>query len=93
MKTTDTEKWHGWERRSLHPVARRVSLHIGSYPGRKQVALYEHDSDGNHRPLAFFRSEELALHALEFLDNLVGINPGTVLNTKDEPWPIAGDAA
>ncbi len=87
MKTTDTEKWHGWERETEYPE-RRCSLHIGSYPDRKQVALFECDADGDYRVLAYFRSEMDALYALDFLDNLIGIPRGSRLAVRgDEFWP------
>ena len=46
------------------------ALHIGALPDRKSPALYVRRG-GLIRPLAYFRSEESAVEAQEFLDGLL----------------------
>ncbi len=83
--------WHGWEREAAEPEWQR-SLHIGPYPERSQIALYEYRTDGDHRPLAYFRSPEAAAYALEFLDRLIGVRLGAPQMKTGDPWPTAGEA-
>lgn len=60
--TIATEDFHGWR-------IGGKALHVGYLPGRKQICLYVLDA-GTLRTLAFFRTREQALEALEMVDKI-----------------------
>ena len=60
--------WHGFS--LADPKGQKVSLHIGPFPGRKNIALYL-ESDTGITALASFRGEKEAHAALDWLDRLV----------------------
>ena len=61
-----TLEWHGWR-------VMDTNLHVGALPGRKQIVLYTMTNGGTTiHPLAFFKSENDARTALDFLDKLAG---------------------
>ena len=72
--------WHGWHMVTpSHPGGRRVcssprgALHIGPLPRRQGIALYLEATTGI-KVLAYFRDEEAAALALDFLDRMAGVN-------------------
>lgn len=76
---------HGWQLRlrgveghHMACVNTNGHLAIGHLPGRKQVALYQ-EQQACLRVLAYFRTEEDAQAALDFIDKLAtkaGMDPG-----------------
>jgi len=52
--------------------AKERAIYIGNLPGRKQVCLYAVDS-GVLDVLAYFKTHEKAQKALDWLDDLVGV--------------------
>lgn len=62
------ERWHGWK---ITDIKGARTLHVGRLPGRVGVALYaEWPDKGELLPLAYFKNEESALFALQFIDQL-----------------------
>ena len=66
-------EFHGWSKTSFGGTAKKCpALHIGQLPHRKGFALYE--ANGSVNILAWFRSEAMALRAVELIDSLTGLN-------------------
>lgn len=58
-----------FEGHGYRPGNMRGAIHVGHLPGRKQICLYEIEG-GVIRTLAFFKTEEKARKALDYLDAL-----------------------
>lgn len=70
--------WHGWEVRDALTTDQRPALHIGPLHGRKNIAIYtvrttEFVAEVNI--LGYFKSEEAARTALEYLDLIARVRP------------------
>ena len=68
-----TSEWHGWR-------IGDAALHIGPLPGRKSIVLFILEG-GRLLPLAYFRDEELARKARDWLDSYFII---TIRKPEDE---------
>lgn len=64
-QTPERPDWHG-----LSVSGTKLgAMHVGPYPGRKAIALY-HVSAHESRVLAYFRDEDSARVALDWLDGV-----------------------